>query len=53
VLVDLRVHVMREGKLVPTHKGLALTIRKLPELTVAVGKALKRARELGLFEDKS
>jgi hypothetical protein len=44
---------MREGKLVPTHKGLALTIRKLPELTVAVGKALKRARELGLFEDKS
>ena len=42
-----------DGTLLPTHKGLSPSIRKLPELTVAVGKALKRARELGLFEDKS
>ena len=32
VLVDLRVHCLSDGKLVPTQKGVSLVVRKLPEL---------------------
>ena len=52
LIVDIRKHyTAADGTLRPTAKGIALTVRKLPELTLAVGKALKRARELGLLRD--
>jgi hypothetical protein len=50
LLVDIRKHYTApDGTLQPTAKGIALSVRKLPELTLAVAKALKRARELGLL----
>jgi hypothetical protein len=50
-LVDIRKHAMdRSGKLVPTPKGIALKITRLPDLAHAIEKALKRARELGLLD---
>jgi hypothetical protein len=52
-LVDLRTHAMKEGRLVPTPKGLAMVVRRLPELAAAVTKALAKARELGLLDDKN
>ena len=52
LIVDIRKHyTAADGTLRPTAKGIALTVRKLPELTLAVAKALKRARELGLLRD--
>jgi ABC-type amino acid transport substrate-binding protein len=51
-LVDIRKHSMdRSGKLVPTPKGLALKITRLPDLAKAVNKALTKARELGLLDE--
>lgn len=35
----------------PTVKGIALGIRKLPELARAIAKAEQRARELGLLDE--
>jgi Transcriptional Coactivator p15 (PC4) len=35
----------------PTKKGIALTVRKLPELHAAITKALAKARELSLLDD--
>jgi hypothetical protein len=35
----------------PTVKGIALAIRKLPELAQAIDKAQSKARELGLLGD--
>jgi hypothetical protein len=53
LLVDVRRHYSAaDGTLKPTSKGVSLSIRKLPELTVAIGKALKRAHELGLLGGK-
>jgi hypothetical protein len=50
-LVDIRKHSMdRFGKLVPTPKGLALKITRLPDLAKAVSKALTKAIELGLLD---
>jgi hypothetical protein len=34
----------------PTKKGLAITLRHLPELVELLDKALTRARELGLIK---
>jgi hypothetical protein len=51
-LVDLRVHYLSGGKLMPTRKGLSIVVRRLPELAAAIGKALDRAVELGLLEAK-
>jgi hypothetical protein len=51
-LVDVRMHAMnKEGRLVPTPKGLAVVIRRLPDLAKSVAKALEKARELGLIDD--
>jgi hypothetical protein len=36
----------------PTPKGVAMGIRKLPELAQALVKAEAKARELGLLEDR-
>jgi hypothetical protein len=52
-LVDLRTHAMKEGRLVPTAKGLAMVVRRLPELAAAIDKALRKARELGLLDDEA
>src|ERR1700722_12539229 len=35
----------------PTTRGIALTVRKLPELAAAINRALARAKELGLISD--
>jgi len=51
-LVDVRTHVMdRKGCLVPTPKGVCMSVLRLPELAAAVTKALAKARELGLLDD--
>jgi Transcriptional Coactivator p15 (PC4) len=49
-LVDLRMHAMKEGRLVPTPKGLAMVVRRLPDLAKAVNAALAKAQELGLLD---
>jgi hypothetical protein len=49
-LIDIRKHSMNgTGQLVPTPKGIALTITRLPDLAKAIDKALRKARELGLL----
>jgi hypothetical protein len=40
----------KSGKLMPTRKGVALGVARLPELAAAVSKALAKAHELGLLE---
>jgi hypothetical protein len=53
-LVDIRKHSMNaSGQLVPTTKGLALKVTRLPDLAKAVNKALVRAIELGLLNGGS
>lgn len=50
-IFDVRVHAMQNGKLVPTKKGVAIVVLRLPDLEKAITKALAKARELGLIED--
>jgi Transcriptional Coactivator p15 (PC4) len=50
-LVDVRMHSMKDGRLVPTPKGVAMVVLRLPDLAKAINKALKQARELGLVDD--
>jgi hypothetical protein len=52
-IVDVRKHSMSHGKLVPTPKGIAMKVTRLPDLLKAVTKAVKRARELGLIDDEA
>jgi hypothetical protein len=50
-LIDVRKHAMnREGKLVPTAKGIAMKVTRLPDLLKAVSKALEKAQSLGLLD---
>jgi hypothetical protein len=50
-IIDVRKHAMnREGKLVPTGKGVAMTVKRLPDLLKAVQKAIAKATELGLLD---
>jgi len=50
-LLDVRKYYTgAAGKLLPTAKGLALAVRRLPELHAAIGKALAKAHELGLIK---
>jgi hypothetical protein len=52
VLINVRTYATgTDGIDRPTPKGVAMGIRKLPELAAAVTKALAKARELGLLED--
>ena len=51
-IFDVRVHAMKDGRLVPTPKGVAIVVLRLPELAKAVAKALAKARELGLIDDE-
>ena len=50
-IFDIRVHAMKEGKLVPTKKGVAIVVLRLPEMAKAIDKAVAKARELGLIDD--
>ncbi|MBB4378232.1 PC4/YdbC family ssDNA-binding protein [Bradyrhizobium sp. SBR1B] len=51
-LINVRKHAMnREGKLVPTAKGLALKVTRLPDLAKAINKAVEKALELGLLDE--
>lgn len=53
-LIDVRVHVVdAEGKLRPSAKGIAMSVRRLVELAAAINKALDKARALGLIDDAS
>jgi hypothetical protein len=50
-IADLRKYAMnREGKLVPTAKGIAVKVNKLPQLLEAVQKLIEEAQELGLLD---
>jgi hypothetical protein len=49
-LVDVRQFFTdHEGKLAPTRKGIVLAIARLPELAVALVKAVETARKRGLL----
>ena len=37
----------------PTKKGIAITLRRLPELVELLDKAIAKVRELGLLESES
>ena len=50
LLLDIRKHYADgDGFLRPTKKGIAVAIRRLPDLALAVATALRTARELGLI----
>ena len=52
VLINVRTYATgTDGIDRPTPKGVAMGIRKLPELAAALTKALAKARELGLIDD--
>lgn len=52
VLVDVRKHCAgTDGRMFPTEKGIALPIRRLPDLATAIGKALRQARARHLLAD--
>jgi hypothetical protein len=53
-LLDMRKYfTAADGKMVPTKKGLSIAIARLPDLAAAIGKALNKARELGLLGEVS
>jgi hypothetical protein len=51
-IVDVRTHVMNEGRLVPTTKGVSMAVLRLPDLAKAINKALAKAKALGLLDDQ-
>jgi hypothetical protein len=51
-LIDVREYfVGTDGCMRPSTKGLAMVVRRLPELSRSLRRALERARELGLLDD--
>jgi Transcriptional Coactivator p15 (PC4) len=51
-IIDVRVFAIgTDGIDRPTPKGLAMGVRRLPELSRALVKAEAKARELGLIEE--
>ena len=51
VFCDIRQFFQNDaGQSCPTKKGVALTLRKLPELVGLLEKTLAKARELGLWQ---
>lgn len=51
-LVNVRIYTTgTDGIDRPTPKGVAMGIRKLPELAKAINAALDKARELGLIDE--
>jgi hypothetical protein len=52
-LVNVREHFIgRDGCMRPTTKGLAMVVRRLPEFSNAIRKALEKARELNLLPEE-
>lgn len=50
-LVDVRKYMHdREGKIVPTSKGITMKVTRLLDLQKAISKAVDKARELGLLD---
>jgi hypothetical protein len=50
-IINVREHfVGADGIMLPTTKGVAMSVNRLPELSAALCKALEKARELGLIE---
>jgi len=47
---DVRLHVMDQGRLVPTGKGFCVVIPRLPDLAKSLSKALKKAKALTLLD---
>jgi hypothetical protein len=50
-IVDVRMHVMTNGRLLATPKGVAMVVLRLPELLAAVTKAHAKAVQLGLLDE--
>jgi hypothetical protein len=51
-LINVREHfVGSDGCMRPTTKGLAMVVRRLPEFSNAIRKALEKARELDLLPE--
>jgi Transcriptional Coactivator p15 (PC4) len=54
VIADLRVYFTdRKGITQPSKKGLALQVRKLPELLKAIESATAKATALGLLDESA
>jgi Transcriptional Coactivator p15 (PC4) len=52
-LINVRIYATgADGIDRPTTKGVAMSVRKLPELHAAVTKALEKAREMRLLDDE-
>jgi hypothetical protein len=51
-IINVREHfVGTDGIMRPTTKGIAMSVRRLPELSNALRKALEKARELNLLPE--
>jgi Transcriptional Coactivator p15 (PC4) len=51
-IFDIRQHsIGADGIMRPTTKGLAMVVRRLPEIAAAIGKAIAKAKELHLLAD--
>jgi hypothetical protein len=51
-IVNVREHFIGvDGIMRPTTKGIAMSVKHLPELAAGITKALAKARELGLLDD--
>jgi hypothetical protein len=49
-LISVREHVVgSDGIMRPSTRGVSLVVRRLPELAAALGKALAKAKALGLL----
>jgi hypothetical protein len=51
-IFDIRIHTMKDGRLVPTARSVSVVVLRLPDLAKAITKALAKARELGLLDDE-
>jgi len=52
MFLDCRLYgTNKEGRSVPTPKGLTVGMSCLPDFAAAVAKALDRAREIGLLDE--
>jgi hypothetical protein len=49
-IFDLRIYEMQNGRLVPTKKGVAIVVARLPDLAKSLKKSMKLAIELGLLK---
>jgi Transcriptional Coactivator p15 (PC4) len=51
-LISVRTYTTsQDGKMLPTAKGVAMAVERLPELAAALAKAVRKAKELGILAD--